>query len=242
LNAESGAGGPRLGEVCNRFALVIFDCDGVLVDSEMLSASVLTDLLAEEGFAISPEIFRSDFLGRSFASASARARERFGRPLPDGFEQRYRARLLERMRIALKPMPGAGDALASLRARAIPFCLATSSSPQRLAVSLEVTGLADYFTGCGFTASEVLAGKPAPDLFLHAASRMGVEPSRCLVIEDSEMGARAGLAAGMTVWHFRGGAHIKAGYELPGDVTPHGSVDDMASLLAALFAAHDARA
>lgn len=219
------------------FALVIFDCDGVLVDSEMLSASVLTAMLAEEGFAISPEIFRSDFLGRSFASASARARDRFGRPLPEDFEPRYRLRLKDRMREALQPMPGVRDMLAAIRDASIPFCLATSSSPQRLAVSLEVTGLTDHFAGCSFTATEVKAGKPAPDLFLHAAARMGAEPRGCLVIEDSEMGVRAGLSAGMTVWHFRGGAHIKAGYELPEDVTPHGSVNDMTSLLAALLAA-----
>lgn len=227
------------GKSSGQFALVIFDCDGVLVDSEMLSASVLTAMLAEEGFAISPEIFRSDFLGRSFASASARARERFGRPLPGDFEPRYRLRLKDRMREALQPMPGVHEALTSVRRAGFPFCLATSSSPQRLAVSLEVTGLSDQFNGCCFTASEVKAGKPAPDLFLHAAARMGADPRRCLVIEDSEMGVRAGLAAGMTVWHFRGGAHIKAGYELPAEVSPHGSVDDMASLAAALVAGRD---
>jgi HAD superfamily hydrolase (TIGR01509 family) len=219
------------------FGLIIFDCDGVLVDSEMLSASVLTAMLAEEGFDISPEIFRSDFLGRSFASASSRARQRFGRPLPEDFEPRYRLRLKDRMRESLQPMPGVHDALAAVRRAAIPFCLATSSSPQRLAVSLEVTGLAEYFAGCSFTASEVKAGKPEPDLFLHAAARMGAEPPHCLVIEDSEMGVRAGLAAGMTVWHFRGGAHIKAGYELPGDVRPHGSIDGMDALAAAVLAA-----
>ncbi len=226
----------------DRYGLVIFDCDGVLVDSEMLSASVLTAMLAEEGFAISPEIFRSDFLGRSFTSASARAKERFGRPLPDGFEPLYRKRLKERMRESLQPMPGAAAALDALGGSGIPFCLATSSNPERLAVSLEVTGLTRFFAGRGFTASEVKAGKPAPDLFLHAAARMGVEPAHCLVIEDSEMGVRAGLAAGMTVWHFRGGAHIKAGYELPGGVEPHGTIEDMASLTAAVLGPRGAAA
>lgn len=223
---------------CDRYGLVIFDCDGVLVDSEMLSASVLTAMLAEEGFSITPAIFRSDFLGRSFASASARVKERFGRPLPEDFEPRYRLRLKDRMREALQPMPGVHEALDAIRRAGIPFCLATSSNPQRLAVSLEVTELSEHFAGCCFTASEVKAGKPAPDLFLHVAARMGAEPQRCLVIEDSEMGVRAGLAAGMRVWHFRGGAHIKAGYELPEDVRPHGSIDDMNALTAALLAAH----
>ena len=208
-------------------ALVIFDCDGVLVDSEMLSAGVLMAMLRDEGLPISEEIFRSDFLGRSFASAAARARQRFGRPLPGGFEERYRQRLLARMKTELKPMPGAAALLAAMTA---PYCLATGSSPERLAVSLAATGLAGLFDGRCFTASEVKSGKPAPDLFLHAAERMGVEPGRCLVIEDSEMGVRAALAAGMAVWHFTGGAHVAAGYRLPGGVVPHAVVSGMADL------------
>ena len=208
-------------------ALVIFDCDGVLVDSEMLSAGVLMSMMKAEGLPITEEIFRSDFLGRSFAAAAARAAERFGRPLPEGFEMSYRNLLLTRMGEELAPMPGVVVVLNGLT---IPFCLATSSSPQRLAVSLGATGLARYFEGRCFTASEVQAGKPAPDLFLHAARRMGEQPSRCLVIEDSEMGVRAALAAGMTVWHFRGGAHVKAGYGLPEGLSPHLAVDSMQEL------------
>jgi HAD superfamily hydrolase (TIGR01509 family) len=212
-------------------ALVIFDCDGVLVDSEMLSAGVLMSMMKAEGLPISEDIFRSDFLGRSFAAAAARAAQRFGRPLPDGFETRYRNLLLARMAAGLKPMPGVVPLLESVTSA---FCLATSSSPQRLAVSLAATGLARFFEGRCFTASDVSLGKPAPDLFLHAAQRMGVEPSRCLVIEDSEMGIRAGLAAGMTVWHFAGGAHVKAGYCLPEGLEPHYAVGSMQELDAML--------
>jgi HAD superfamily hydrolase (TIGR01509 family) len=208
-------------------ALVIFDCDGVLVDSEMLSAGTLMAMLAEEGFSITEEVFRSDFLGRSFAAAAERAALRFGRPLPEGFEARYRLALLDRIRRDLKPMPGAAGLLSSLDA---PFCLATSSSPQRLAVTLAATGLAGFFAGRCFTSAEVMRGKPAPDLFLHAANRMGFDPARALVIEDSEMGVRAGLAAGMTVCHFRGGAHVAAGYRLPDDVRPHLAAGSMAEL------------
>jgi HAD superfamily hydrolase (TIGR01509 family) len=209
------------------FALVIFDCDGVLVDSETLSAGILMSMMQAEGFPISEESFRSDFLGRSFAAAAARAADRFGRPLPDDFEGRYRSRLLERLRTDLKPMP---DVLPLLGAVSVPFCLATSSSPQRLAVTLAATGLERFFLGRAFTASEVKHGKPAPDLFLHAARRMGVEPSRCLVIEDSELGVNAGLAAGMTVCHFAGGAHVLAGYRLPPEVAPHHVVSSMREL------------
>ena len=207
--------------------LVIFDCDGVLVDSEMLSAGVLMGMMAEEGFPLSEEAFRSDFLGRSFAAAALRAKERFGRPLPEDFESRYRDRLFGRLEAELKPMAGVAPVLASLTG---PFCLATSSSPRRLALSLKAAGLTPYFEGRCFTASQVQRGKPAPDLFLHAAAEMRATPERCLVIEDSELGVRAGLAAGMTVWHFGGGCHVLAGYRLPADVHPHRAVAGMPEL------------
>lgn len=214
-------------------SLVIFDCDGVLADSEMLSAGVLMGMMAEVGLPITPEIFRSDFLGRSFASAAGRVLQRFGRPLPDDFQAGYRERLFARMRSDLRPMDGVFDMLAALR---MPFCLATSSSPERLSITLEVTGLKPYFAGRSFTASEVVHGKPAPDLFLHAAGRMGIAPSRCLVIEDSEMGVQAARAAGMMVWHFTGGAHFKGGYQLPADVLPDRVISGMAELRDALLA------
>lgn len=198
--------------------LVIFDCDGVLVDSEMLSASVLMGMMAEAGFPITAEIFRTDFLGRSFAAAAARAAVRFGRPLPNDFQANYRRRLFARIEQDLKPMPGVAELLPQLRCS---YCLATSSSPERLRLSLAVTGLAEFFAGRCFTASEVERGKPAPDLFLHAARQMGVTADRSIVIEDSEMGLRAALAAGMTAWQFAGGSHMAAGYRLPDDVVPH---------------------
>jgi HAD superfamily hydrolase (TIGR01509 family) len=207
--------------------LVIFDCDGVLVDSEMLSAGVLMAMMTEEGFPLSEEAFRADFLGRSFAAAALRARERFGRPLPEDFEGRYRDRLFARLEAELKPMDGVAAVLGALQA---PFCLATSSTPRRLALSLRASGLAPFFEGRCFTASEVQRGKPAPDLFLHAAAKMGAEPARCLVIEDSELGVRAGLAAGMEVWHFAGGCHVLAGYRLPEEVRPHRTVAGMRAL------------
>lgn len=210
-----------------QFSLVIFDCDGVLVDSEMLSAGVLMAMMSEVGLPITPEIFRTDFLGRSFASAAQRAEQRFGKSLPDDFQLNYRQRLLAKMSMDLRPMNGVHAVVESMRA---PYCLATSSSPQRLALSLQVSGLESLFTGRHFTASEVQNGKPAPDLLYHAAARMNADASLCLVIEDSEMGVRAARAAGMTVWHFAGGAHIKAGYRLPEDVVPDRVVTSMADL------------
>jgi len=207
--------------------LVIFDCDGVLVDSEMLSAGVLMGMMAEVGLPISPEIFRSDFLGRSFASAARRTEERFGRSLPEDFQLEYRERLLARMVEDLRPMEGVVDVLSAMKAA---YCLATSSSPPRLELSLKVTGLAPFFEGRSFTASEVKCGKPAPDLCLHAAAKMGAAPENCLVIEDSEMGIRAARAAGMDVWHFAGGAHVSAGYALPEGIDPGRSIASMAEL------------
>ncbi len=206
---------------------VIFDCDGVLVDSEMLSAGVLMGMMAEIDLPITDEIFRADFLGRSFANAAVRAEVRFGRPMPEDFQLRYRDRLLTRMREALQPMPGV---FGVLDAMAVPYWLATSSSPQRLAVSLEVTGLAPHFKGRCSTASEVARGKPEPDLFLYAAGKLAAAPEQCLVLEDSEMGLTAARAAGMTVWHFVGGSHIRSDDVLPEKATPDRVIANMAEL------------
>ncbi len=208
-------------------ALVIFDCDGVLVDSEMLSASVLMGMMEEVGLPITDDIFRADFLGRSFASAAQKTEKRFGRRMPEDFQLRYRVRLLAKMRGNLKRMEGLQSVIDSL---AIPFCLATGSSPERLQVTMDETDLQRYFQGRAFTASQVKAGKPAPDLFLFAAAQMGHAPADCLVIEDSEMGIRAAHAAKMEVWHFAGGAHVKAGYRLPEDVRPDQTLHHMLEL------------
>lgn len=206
---------------------VIFDCDGVLVDSEMLSAGVLMGMMAEIGLPIDDDIFRSDFLGRSFASAAARAEVRFGRPMPDDFQLRYRDRLLTRMREALQPMPGVAAVLWAMTA---PYALATSSSPQRLAVSLATTGLEDFFKGRCSTASEVERGKPEPDLFLLAARKLRADPTSCVVIEDSEMGLQAARAAGMIAWRFVGGSHIRRDDRLPDNAKPHRTLASMADL------------
>lgn len=210
--------------------LVIFDCDGVLVDSEPLSADVLMQMMQEQGLPISTEIFRRDFLGRSFATASKRYEEQMGILFPNDFNTQYRSRLLTRMKGNLHPMPGVENVLQELR---IPYCLATGSSPQRLAVSMGESKLRSFFEGRSFTASEVKHGKPAPDLMLFAALKMNTAPELCLVIEDSEMGLRAAQAAGMRAWRFTGGGHLKNGDTLPHDVVPHRVLDSMPALLEA---------
>ena len=207
--------------------LVIFDCDGVLIDSELLSASVLMGLMAEAGLPITAEIFRTDFLGRSFASATKQVEKRFGRSFPPEFQMDYRNRLLTRMRGQLKAMPGVEDVLDAIK---VPFCLATSSSPPRLEVSMEESKLGPYFAGKSYTAALVTHGKPAPDLPLYAAAQMGADPKNTLVIEDSEMGLRSALAAEMITWHFIGGSHCRDMAPLPDDVRPHRVLDSMPAL------------
>lgn len=160
------------------------------------------------------------FLGRSFPVVGKVVSRDFGVTLPDEFEERYRARLLRAYDTELEPMPGIFEVLDSL---AVPHCLATSSSPRRLAHSLKVSGLDRYFPERDrATASEVSRGKPAPDIYLHVARRHDVPPGRCLVIEDSIVGIEAGLAAGMEVWRFVGGSHLSGlAREKPPDAPWH---------------------
>lgn len=186
--------------------LVIFDCDGVIADSEVLSATVLIDQLAALGITVTPAEVRRDFLGRSFPTVADMIRRRFGNPLPPGFEMDYRSRLLDRYETGLRPTPGV---MAMLEGFKHPSCIATSSSPQRVGRTLQVLGLAERFAGRVFTASQVRHGKPAPDLFLFAASRMGHAPTETLVIEDSVPGITAAQAAGMRVLHYGGGSHLR---------------------------------
>lgn len=197
----------------------------------MLSAGVLQAMMAEQGVPLSDEMFRHVFLGRSFASGAARAKSFLGFELPTEFENQYRERLFVKVAEELKLMHGITEILATMR---VPYCVATGSSAKRLALSLEVTGLDTYFQGNRYTSSEVAHGKPAPDLCFYAAEKMNVSPEQCLVIEDSEMGVLAGLAAGMKVWQFAGGAHIRAGYHLPENLVVAKTFFDMPSLQKAL--------
>ena len=199
--------------------LIIFDCDGVLIDSEVISAAMLISELAQYGVQIDLEFVSRQFLGRSYPVVMREVRETFGITLPDHFEAAYRARLLAAFERDLKIMPGIRAVLAQLGVRA---CVATSSSPERVAKSLNLVGLQDTFGARVFTATMVAHGKPAPDLFLFTAARMGADPARCLVVEDSLNGVRAGLAAGMQVWRFTGGSHLR-GLDLsaPVNATAH---------------------
>ena len=186
--------------------LVIFDCDGVLIDSEVISATMLITELKGYGVDIDREFVSRQFLGRSYPTVMKEVRETFGVTLPEHFEADYRARLLAAFDRDLQIMPGVADTIARL---GVASCVATSSSPERVKQSLRQVALAEVFGQRVFTASQVARGKPAPDLFLFTAAQMGVAPAHCLVIEDSLNGVRAGLAAGMEVWRFTGGSHLQ---------------------------------
>lgn len=189
--------------------LVIFDCDGVLVDSEPISLSVLIDIITEAGGDLDRQSAHDRFLGRSMASVVDMLREEHGVSLGHTALEDMRERLYEKFRKELEPISGIADAVGKLPVR---YCVASSSQIERIELSLEITGLLPLFKGRIFSSSMVSAGKPAPDLFLHAARALGVAPSRCVVIEDSPAGVLAAKAAGMTVFAFTGGGHAAGEY------------------------------
>jgi HAD superfamily hydrolase (TIGR01509 family) len=186
--------------------LIIFDCDGVLVDSELLSCRCLCDALAGCGIEVGLEETLDLFLGRSL-DAVLEHYQGLGRPVPRQFPAELMVKVQEAFRSALCPIDGIGSVLEGLK---IPHCVASSSALDRVSLSLSLTGLARHFGDRLYTAQMVDRGKPAPDLFLYAAGRMQADPSRTLVIEDSVSGVRAAKAAGMTVWGFVGGSHYRA--------------------------------
>ncbi|XPF95450.1 HAD family hydrolase [Colwellia sp. RE-S-Sl-9] len=185
--------------------LIIFDCDGVLIDSEIISATVLIEQLSTIGIEININYIQQHFLGCSFSSVKEKIHKAFNVKLHNNFENEYRIALLTAFESNLQTTKGIKTVLSQL---SVPFCLATSSSPQRTEKALSLVGLTPFFKETVFTASEVKNGKPAPDLFLHAAKTMKVAPENCLVIEDSMAGVTAALSAGMQVIHYKGGLHM----------------------------------
>ena len=188
------------------FDLIIFDCDGVLVDSEVISTQTLLDTLIANGLEVDIDYVRKTYLGRSITVVKQDFLRLVGRDLAETFEADFLTQLFAAYRRDLAAMAGIRDLLETLT---LPYCMATSSSVERATLSLELTGLMPFFAGRIFCASMVKRGKPAPDLFLHAARALGADPARCLVIEDSEVGVTAAQSAGMTVWRFVGGSHFK---------------------------------
>jgi HAD superfamily hydrolase (TIGR01509 family) len=201
---------------------VIFDCDGVLVDSEEIANRVLAELLTEAGLPTTYDQAVDAYRGHPMDSVVATATERFGSPLPFDLLKRYFARIKEVFETELRPVPGVIEALERID---LPDCVASNGPSHKMETTLRLTGLWERFEGRIFSAEDVSAGKPAPDLFLHAARVMGFDPATTAVVEDSLLGVQAGRAAGMKVFAF-------ASYTEPGILAAAGGVPftDMAQL------------
>jgi HAD superfamily hydrolase (TIGR01509 family) len=214
--------------------MVIFDCNGVLVDSEPIAASVVAHEFSRAGFVMTPELVSRYFTGRRPSDMFAAVESATGRKLPTNFGALVAAAILRRFRTELRPTQHVAYALTWLRG---PKCVASSSTLDRVRVSLETTDLVRFFEPNLFSASEVRYGKPAPDLFLHVAARMRVSPSECIVVEDSATGVAAAAAAGMTPIGFVGGSH--AGPNLAADLRAAGArtiIADMRALKSTVLA------
>ncbi|MBY8878220.1 HAD family hydrolase [Actinacidiphila acidipaludis] len=186
-----------------RYDLVIFDNDGVLVDSEPLSNTILAGYLSELGHPTSYEDSLRDYMGAALHRVHDVVRERTGQALPADFDATYQARVFAAFERELRPVEGIGVVLEKLAADGVPYCLASSGTHERIRVALRTTGLfARFGEGRIFSSQDVGRGKPAPDLFLHAAATLGVAPERCVVVEDSPLGVQAARAAGMDVLGF----------------------------------------
>jgi HAD superfamily hydrolase (TIGR01509 family) len=200
----------RTDDVAPAATLVIFDCDGVLVDSEVVAARVLARELTAIGLPLTVDDCRARYTGISMGSVVDRIEEEWGRALPADFVERVRAADAEAFRAELRPVAGVREVVEAL---AQPKCVASSGRLAKMRLTLSLTGLLPFFEPYLFSAEMVARGKPAPDLFLFAAERMSFAPARCVVIEDSQAGVSAAVAAGMQVLGFAGASHCAPGYD-----------------------------
>jgi HAD superfamily hydrolase (TIGR01509 family) len=188
--------------VADPLELVVFDCDGVLVDSERIAVRVEAQFLTELGWPLSEAEVVERFMGRTAEFMDDAIEAQLGSRLPDDWKDQFQRRYAEAFAAELGPVDGITEALDQI---AVPTCVASSGSHDKLRFTLGHTGLYQRFEGRIFSGYEVANGKPAPDLFLHAAARMGAEPGRCAVVEDSHYGVLAARAAGMRVFGYAGG-------------------------------------
>jgi HAD superfamily hydrolase (TIGR01509 family) len=184
------------------FDLVIFDCDGVLVDSERIAVRLDVDVLGRLGWRLTEAEVIERFLGRTHEYMVREIESALGRRLPDGWEDEFHALSRQAFEAELQPVDGVLEALDRITA---PTCVASSSTHERLRHTLGLTGLLERFEGRVFSAADVANGKPAPDLFLHAAETVGADAARCAVVEDSRFGVEAARAAGMYAFGYAGG-------------------------------------
>ena len=183
----------------SRFELVIFDCDGVLVDSERITNQVFCTMLNELGLSVALGDMFEHFVGQSMRQCLELVSAMYNTSLSESFVEQLRLRTTEALKNQIKPIPGVADALKVI---SIPYCVASSGEYDKICLTLGTTGLLRYFENKIFSVSDVKRPKPAPDIFLHAAKQLSTEPSRCAVIEDTPTGVRAAVAAGMHVFGF----------------------------------------
>jgi HAD superfamily hydrolase (TIGR01509 family) len=183
----------------HRFELVIFDCDGVLVDSELITNRIFAQMLSELGITLSLDDIYERFVGRSTPHCLQIVADLLGHPIPAGFVDEYQARSAAALKSELKAVPGIESVLAAVAA---PYCVASSGTHAKMQITLGTTGLLPKFQGRMFSVTEVARSKPFPDVFLHAANHSGVAACACAVIEDTPTGVQAGVAAGMTVFGY----------------------------------------
>jgi HAD superfamily hydrolase (TIGR01509 family) len=191
------------------FDLIIFDCDGVLVDSEVISCRAHAETLTRHGYPTTPDQVLARFLGVSEREARLAIEAEIGRALPGDFESQIHHATLQFYARDLQAIAYVAEAIASI---SLPKCVASSGTPEKIHHGLTCAGLYDQLAPHIFSATQVKRGKPAPDLFLFAAEQMRAAPERCLVIEDSIPGVTGAVAAGMTVLGFHGGSHCRPGY------------------------------
>jgi HAD superfamily hydrolase (TIGR01509 family) len=189
--------------------LVIFDCDGVLVDSEVISCRAHAETLTRHGYPITADQVLVRFLGVSDREARMTIEAELGRSLPDDFEAQMKQAALRSYADDLPTIPYVDEAIAAI---GLPKCVASSGTPEKIRHGLSCAGLYDLLAPNIFSATQVKRGKPAPDLFLFAAGQMQASPARCIVIEDSVPGITGALAAGMNVLGFHGGSHCRPGH------------------------------
>jgi HAD superfamily hydrolase (TIGR01509 family) len=191
-------------------SLVIFDCDGVLVDSEPISNRVLSEAITEAGLPTTCEEAKASFSGHRLAEIVTSIETRLGKPLPDQWLAQFEERRAEAFRRELKEVSGASRAVPAIRASGLSICVASQARLEKSLLTLKLVGLLEYFEGNIFSASMVERGKPYPDLFLYAAGKMGHAPERCAVVEDSVLGINAARAARMRAFGYAGAGNACA--------------------------------
>jgi HAD superfamily hydrolase (TIGR01509 family) len=209
-------------------ALVIFDCDGVLVDSEPIANRVFAEQLGLHGFSLTAEDVMRKFIGNSRDSCIRIAGEMRGKPLHASFAKEWDDALHAELARGVRPVEGIPELLRSLP---VPYCVASNGEPEHMRIALTAAGLMPLVEGRLFSAALVAHPKPAPDVYLHAAKTMGVDPAHCAVVEDTPTGVRAGLAAGMRVYAYAGGPQTDVAVVAALGATPFKHMRELPALL-----------